>query len=130
MNLLEAVIVGDVEKVKDLLTNGAEVDVRDENGMTPLLLAAKKGNSEIVSLLLAHGADVNAQDYYLAWTPLILASALGHKKVVKILLEYGADIDIKDQNGMTALKYAAKNGYKEIVELLKNARIKREDHLP
>jgi len=125
MNLLEAVIVGDVEKVKDLLTNGAEVDVRDKNGMTPLLLAARKGNSEIVRLLLAHGANVNAQDHYLAWTPLILASALGHKKVVKLLLEYGADIDIKDQNGMTALKYAVKNGYKEIVELLKSAKTKR-----
>ena len=125
MNLLEAVIVGDVEKVKDLLTKGAEVDVRDRNGMTPLLLAARKGNSETVRLLLAHGANVNAQDYYLAWTPLILASALGHKKVVKLLLEHGADIDIKDQNGMTALKYAVKNGYKEIVELLKRAKTKK-----
>jgi ankyrin repeat protein len=125
MNLLEATIIGDIQKIKDLLSNGAEVDIRDKNGMTPLLLAARKGNREIVKLLLAHGADVNAQDYYLAWTPLILASALGHKEVVKLLLEYGADVDIKDQNGMTALKYAIKNGYKEIVALLKSARTKK-----
>ncbi len=119
MDLIQAVMAGDGDKVKELLDNGADVDVRDRNGMTPLILAAKKGRSQIVRLLLEKGADVNAQDEVMGWTALILASALGYKSVVKLLLENGADVSIKDKNGMTALKYAIKNDYVEIAKLIK-----------
>ncbi|HEB74626.1 MAG TPA: ankyrin repeat domain-containing protein [Candidatus Desulfofervidus auxilii] len=124
MDLIQAVILGDVNKVKKLLEQGANVNLRDRNGMTALMLAVRKGQISVVKLLLEKEADVNTQDDFMGWTALILASALGYTNIVKLLLENGADVDIKDKNGMTALKYAMKNGHEEIVKLIKTVQAK------
>lgn len=47
---------------KWLLIAGADIEIKDKNGMTPLLFAVTRGNSSAVSLLLKHGADIHAED--------------------------------------------------------------------
>ena len=53
------------------------------------MVAAKKGNLELVKLLINAGASVNLSDND-GWTPLIAAAHKGHKEVCKALLENGA----------------------------------------
>lgn len=78
-----AVAGGEVEIVRDLLANGADVHAR-EGGFMPLHGAAAEGNAEMVQLLLAHGADPNAQSDT-GKTPADLARDRGHETVADLL---------------------------------------------
>ena len=66
--------------------------------MTPLHWAAVGGHKDVVELLLAHGAEVNAR-YSDGYTPLHYAAANGHKDVVELLLANEADVNAKDEHG-------------------------------
>lgn len=60
--LHQAAIDGDITKIRNLLASGANVNAKDKDGRTALILAALKGRVEVVQLLLNNGADPNAQD--------------------------------------------------------------------
>lgn len=78
-----------------------QVDDRDENGTTALMIAASKGLLLFVRELLAHGADVNAQDLD-NWTALLCATKAGHFDVVEFLVENGADIEHREMVSLTS----------------------------
>ncbi len=59
--LHEAAVSGDVQKVRELLEQGADVDSRAKGGWMPLYYAAKEGHTETVRLLIEYGADVNVR---------------------------------------------------------------------
>lgn len=90
--LLNAAAKGDVNKIKLLLDQGADVNDEAYFGYTPLMQASSKGHIEAVKMLLDKGANVNG---YCSdgWTALSLAADEGHTDIVKLLLERGADID-------------------------------------
>lgn len=71
------------------------VDERDENGTTPMMIAAAKGLTAMVKELLNHGADVNAQDLD-NWTALLCATKAGYLEIVEFLVENGADIEHRE----------------------------------
>jgi len=81
---------GDVAKVKLLIENGAEINSIDEEYQsTPLGMAARWGRTNVVKLLLSHGADVNKSGA--TWsTPLSWAKQKGHKEIQDILLKAAA----------------------------------------
>jgi ankyrin repeat protein len=72
-----------------LLAHGADINVQDEDGWTPLYLASTRGTLEAVRLLLKHGADVEVKNNN-GKTALQEAAARGHDDVVKLLREHGA----------------------------------------
>ena len=96
---------GDVEAVKEFLAAGADVNVKDKRGLTPLHLAAISGHKEAVELLIAEGADVNAMRGG-GGTPLSYAASWGHEEIVELLIANGADVNVKDAFSETPLDVA------------------------
>ncbi|MDB4794760.1 ankyrin repeat domain-containing protein [bacterium] len=120
-----ATVAGHIEAVKQHLAAGAEVNAKDEDGLTPLDHAVWGGHTEVAELLIANGADVNAKDKY-GWTPLLHAARKGHKEIVELLIDKGADVKAKNGWLRTSLHFATT---KEIAELLidKGADVKAKD---
>jgi ankyrin repeat protein len=85
---------------------------------SPLNEAVNGGNAAIVELLLAHKANVNARDSLVQATPLIAAASRGLTNIVRVLLENKADINAQTKNGYTALMQAARYGRTGVAEML------------
>ena len=84
--LLEAASEGDTDKVADLISKGANVNVKDRWGWAPMSMAAYGGYPEIAKLLMEAGADLDYQDVD-GDTPLDLATNKGHTPVVLLIQE-------------------------------------------
>src|SRR5690606_37318065 len=115
-----------------LLDAGANASLGHPEGETPLMAAARAGSVDIVSRLIARGANVNATEAVQGQTALMWAAAEGHGTVVDRLLEAGADPNLRAHitllterhnadhptGGFTALMYAARNGHTDVVRRL------------
>lgn len=104
--------------VKLLIDRGANPNnVLVEKYHSPLEIYAKRGNIELVNLLIQKAIAIRKFDEYCN-KALILAASNGHKEVVKMLLENGADVSFVSNSGDTALMAAAWTGHKEVVVML------------
>jgi uncharacterized protein len=120
LDLHEACTVGDGERVRQLVSSASgSIDDFSPDGFAPIALAAYFGHPEIVGILAAAGADVNAQ----ARNPMKVAAihaavAARNGKAVDILLRYGADPNLTQQNDITPLQAAVSNKDEGIVAAL------------
>ncbi|EJT68933.1 hypothetical protein GGTG_13522, partial [Gaeumannomyces tritici R3-111a-1] len=105
----EPVIYGQLLKI--LRRGVININVKDEDGSTPLQWAAENGHDAVARLLLDRGADKDAKDGD-GWTPLHRAAKAGHEAVARLLVQAGADKDAEDGYGSTTpLQLAAENGH-------------------
>jgi ankyrin repeat protein len=90
--LFEASFNGDVERVKKSLDLGANPNIKNEFGLTPLHFSVHKKQVEIMKFLIEHGADPNAKAVG-EWTPLHEATFVGNTDALLLLLNNGADVN-------------------------------------
>jgi len=103
-SLQAAVVANDLESVKILLAEGADVDEKEAaSGSSPLITAALFGNAEIAEVLIDAGANINAKNND-GSTALHTAAFLCHPDVLKLLLDSGADKSVRNNGGSTALE--------------------------
>lgn len=114
--LLDAAFSGDADKVRVLLKKGAHAN-EAKVGITPLMAAASRGYVPVLRLLLAAGAQVNAQDRAHV-TALMLAALQSSAEGVDLLLQSGADINAKTTSGQTAVMFAAGLAKADVVRSL------------
>ena len=125
--MVQAAFVCDFVRVRQLLTEGADPDARDDDGRTPLFSAVLGGSLGLVGLLLEAGCDVNARDND-GWTALHFAAQEHLPDVVRVLLGRGADPNARDEDGASPLWRAVFSaaGRGDIVELLLAAGAKED----
>jgi serine/threonine protein kinase/ankyrin repeat protein len=122
MSLLAAVTNGKVDVVKSLLTKGANINERDSDGATPLMLASEGNahlpfNLPLVQILIDARASLEARDSQ-GRTALHRAAAEGKTEVVGLLLDSGALLNPKANDGATPLFYSVQFGKMPVLQLL------------
>jgi ankyrin repeat protein len=120
LSLFEAVAVGQANVVAEGLEAQPDlVNAYSHDGFTPLALASFFGHDQIVALLLARGAEVNAvSQNAMRVMPLHSAVAGQHLRVARALLAHGAEVNAAQAGDFTPLHGAAQNGQLEMVALL------------
>jgi ankyrin repeat protein len=113
----EAATSGDLNTVKSLISDGADVNIKGKLGYTPLHHAAENGHGNLATYLISKGADLEARNHY-GRTPLALAVCQGHKGMVELLIDKGADFNTKDIWHKRLLHHAAVNGHTDLARFL------------
>ncbi|XP_065346694.1 uncharacterized protein LOC135943955 [Cloeon dipterum] len=127
-----AMLSNQLDLVKRLIDRGSNVCLRDQNGDTPLHIAARfKKNSEIVKILLEKGAKINEQNNH-KWRALHFAAKFNPtSEILQMLIKNGADVHLKDKDGSSALHLASGfNTNPDIVKnlLKKGAKVNEQDN--
>jgi ankyrin repeat protein len=101
----------------ELIDEGADVNAAQGDGTTPLHWAAYNLDTQLVRVLLAHGARPDAKNLFGA-SPLSEAVKAGNAELVALLLEAGAEVDSPNGDGETTLMLAARSGSVAVAKLL------------
>ena len=125
--LMFAILKGNVDMIRLLILNRADVNhiTSDSDWETPLLIASKVGNIEIVKELFRNGSDpsvVIRSGFQEGKNSIMVASEFGHADVVREHITHGVDVNTEMNRGLyigeTALMLASKNGHFEVVKVL------------
>lgn len=128
IDLWEAVEIGDAVAIRRAGAAGADMNIRNDDGETPLHKAVLYDHLahqvDVVDALLKGGCNKDATRNG-GWTSLHLSAEHGHKECAELLVKAGADTTLKGGNGMTALDIAKVCGHAEIRKMLKAASRRR-----
>jgi ankyrin repeat protein len=119
--LCDAVAHGHEEIVQLLINAGADVSLQSPTMLGPLHIASGWGYVNIIRILLAHGAEVNAISH--GATPLQTATMWGQAKSVRMLIDAGADVNLVSgtEFGLPLLKLAVERGSVDLARILLGA---------
>uniref|UniRef100_A0A8C9MBI8 Ankyrin repeat domain 29 n=1 Tax=Panthera tigris altaica TaxID=74533 RepID=A0A8C9MBI8_PANTA len=115
--LMVASYAGHIDCVRELVLQGADINLQRESGTTALFFAAQQGHNDVVRFLFEFGASTECRTKD-GGTALLAASQYGHMQVVETLLKHGANIHDQLYDGATALFLAAQGGYLDVIRLL------------
>ncbi|MDD3895285.1 MAG: ankyrin repeat domain-containing protein [Syntrophomonadaceae bacterium] len=130
--LFNTVYENNIDQVKEAISLGADVNLKNNEWDTVLMYTAYWGRTDIARLLIEHGTDINAVNKY-GTTALIRACRHGHTDIVQLLIEHGADVNIKNDEGQTAMdileeRYPQK--YQQLIEYMaRKEQLDTEDSL-
>ena len=121
-SLCNACQIGDLDKVKYLISKGANINCTEEShGFTPLILVCKNNNSdkfELIKYLVKNGVNVNTKsdigDTALIW----LVTCRNCLQEMKYLIKHGADMNIKNKQNENVLYWAFYNIFEEEIKYL------------
>jgi ankyrin repeat protein len=117
VRLVDAVKQGNRGAVRALITQRANVNAAEPDGMTPLHWAVRGDDLQMAQLLIRAGANVKATSRY-GITPIALAAQNGNAPLVEMLLEAGADAKSTLPEGETVLMTAARTGNPDVIRML------------
>jgi hypothetical protein len=118
-----AAAANDAAAIEKLIASGANLDPRDTDERTPLLIAARANAMDAARILIAAGADVNARDR-ISDTPFLYAAAEGRLEILRLILATGqAKLADTNRYGGTGLIPAAHHGHPEVVRELLRTKI-------
>ena len=100
MDIFTAALFGNLDAINDHIKAGADLNMKDEYGSTPLIIAITFGKTDVATALINAGCDLDMQSND-GSTPLHTAAFLCRTEIVKALLEKGADKTIKNNYGST-----------------------------
>jgi len=115
--LHEAAHQGDLERMEALLAAGADIDARDDLGLTPLFVALDRGRTTAARFLIEKGADLRFRGFRQR-TLLHMAARCGNLPIARLLVERGAEVNARDSRGVTPLRLAADAGKTEMIAYL------------
>jgi len=116
--LMQDAYGGKISEAEVSVAKGANANVQDGKGRTPLILAASKGHTSVAAFLVANGADVNLKDND-RQSPLMYAAKGSFGETAAYLLENGAEVNVQSKKkSITALMLAAVSDNAELVSML------------
>ena len=125
--LHNAVSAGNLAEVRRLVNARANVNARNNDRLTPLMIAAYRGNANVIRYLLSKGANARArQNQNHPRTALIYAVEKGNVNSVRALIRH-SNLNVQDGNGRSALTTAASLNKKNLVRMLVRAGAKSND---
>jgi ankyrin repeat protein len=110
---------GDIRLVKVLLAEGHIPSLKSGGGVGALSSAVGGGKTEVVTFLLAEGANVNSQSDAFGETPLMVAAYSGNLEMLELLLAHGAEPCATNREGENALRIALRNHRQASADYLK-----------
>lgn len=113
-----AIVVRDLDTLRQLLNQGVDPEVENEDGKKPLFHACELGYHEATRPLLEAGADVESIHLRTHSTALHITVELDWLELTELLLQYGANPDTSNLHGTTALHIAIKNQHLRMIRLL------------
>lgn len=122
----QAIRDDDIDRLRALLDEGADVDALDRYGQTGLMIAAMRGCESAARFLIERGAALDRTAKY-RLSALMLAVINGHVEIARMMVQAGADTELRGSgapgfDGKTARDLAAARGHDELVALLDTAR--------
>lgn len=116
---------GEIDELEAVLPR-ADINARNEHGMTALMRAAYHGRVQMVRVLLEHGADPNLarNDNF---TALSLAAFFGHAEIVEILLGYGAKTDVVTRFNTSPYIWAKSRSFSDVARSLEKRNKERKE---
>lgn len=111
--------MGVASAVRLLIDSGANINLLNDEGKSPLMLAVINGLTDVVQLLLEKGCNINSKNSD-GYTSLHLAVEYQNEDVIKMLLAGGADYTLKNNEGLTPLDIAINNGFTSTADLIRN----------
>lgn len=110
----------DLEMFNNVMKTKPNVNIQDDYGSTPLMIALQDSKLDIVNILLEAGADVNIKDTHNS-TALMIAVECSTSEIINRLLDFGADVNVVDKDGSTPLTLAAEHSTPEIINRILEA---------
>lgn len=124
LNIFFIFETGNEEFIKKSIENTFELNVKDDNGQTPLFIVAEAGKTLIHIKILLKNKCINWIDYFKIVFKIILdpnfAFYLGNSKIVQLLVNGSADVNVANNNGSTPLHIAAQNGKWYLIKLVQH----------
>lgn len=114
MDIFAAARSGDVQSLKNILASGIDINSKNENGHSALMLAAYNGHFDATQFLLGQGADANSIDQS---SNSILMGVIfkGHTAIFELLVQAGANLDYENRKKQTAIDLAVMFGRRDFI---------------